>query len=281
MCSVGAAPAIRDVLREEDDAPVPKRMRLNTITRWDAKPGDGSSLLSSMQQRMQDVRDAYATAQRPFRCPICLDTLGDIVVECAECAHVFCDPCLRESLKRNEKCPLCRCKPTPLRRNKPIERLVAALPETCPFLENGCWASLTRATASHHALTCGFARFTCPHCHLVFLRNAHDETLCSALVVACPLAHLGCSFRARLVDMDDHLKERVHFDLAMRLLQDESPPASSSPSSTSSPSSELSKQALSALLEMATTAWNEKDEATNLARVEFVQAMETRAPLPP
>ncbi|KAF0700708.1 Aste57867_8762 [Aphanomyces stellatus] len=241
-----------------------KKFRLGG-SRWDAAPLSASAddeSAADVRRRMQVLRDSHAKVQQPFRCPICLDTFGEIVVECAECAHAFCQPCLLESLKRKDKCPLCRCVPTPLRRNRPVERLVSALPETCQFLENGCWAMLTRATAMQHSLTCGFARFTCPHCHDVFLRHAHDETECAARVFPCPLEHLGCSFRARRGEMDTHLKDKVHFALAQRLLADVDPPSSDM------------RHALRALLSIA-TSWNHKDvdDSTEGARAAFVDAM--------
>ncbi|ETV90994.1 hypothetical protein, variant [Aphanomyces invadans] len=210
-------PTTTQLNHEEDDVVVvTKKRRTSSGSRWDPAAHKDTMV----ELRKQGVRDAVATAHQAFRCPICLDTYGDMVVECAECAHVFCDPCMRESLKRKDKCPLCRCNPMPLRRCKPIERLVAALPEACAFLDNGCFdVTLTRATAFRHSLSCGFARFTCPHCRNVFLRHDHDEAVCASELHACPLAALGCSFRGRTVDMDGHVKDRVHFDLARRVLK--------------------------------------------------------------
>ncbi|RHY34644.1 hypothetical protein DYB32_000792 [Aphanomyces invadans] len=129
-------PTTTQLNHEEDDVMVvTKKRRTSSGSRWDPAAHKDTMV----ELRKQGVRDAVATAHQAFRCPICLDTYGDMVVECAECAHVFCDPCMRESLKRKDKCPLCRCNPMPLRRCKPIERLVAALPEACAFLDNGCF----------------------------------------------------------------------------------------------------------------------------------------------
>ncbi|OQR97820.1 hypothetical protein ACHHYP_20453 [Achlya hypogyna] len=128
--------------------------------------------------RAKRRRAQQQRAQRPFRCPVCLETLSGTILECGECAHVFCEACLRECLKRQQRCPMCRRDPAPLRRNRPVERLVASLPEACPFLDMGCWAVLTRATASAHALACDFASFTCAYCTHDGRRRDHNDHAC-------------------------------------------------------------------------------------------------------
>ncbi|EQC38354.1 hypothetical protein, variant 2 [Saprolegnia diclina VS20] len=99
-----------------------------------------------------DAKRQIRAARRLLQCPVCLDTFAGAVVECNACAQVFCESCLQACLTRqSRRCPLCRCDPTPARRNKPIERLVAMLPSLCPFeLED---AELTRATAARPLCT--------------------------------------------------------------------------------------------------------------------------------
>ncbi|RQM25974.1 hypothetical protein B5M09_000821 [Aphanomyces astaci] len=131
-------------------------------------------------------------------------------------------------------------------------------------------------------VTCGFARFTCPHCRQVFLRHEHDESVCSAELHACPLSALGCSFRARVVDMHEHVKDRVHFDLARRVLK------GGVPSYVVVVASDMAT-ALRALLEISTKAWKDTDgdpapphdEITERARLEFVHAMLASNIVPP
>jgi len=40
-----------------------------------------------------------------IECPICLEEPNEPVVSI--CGHAFCEPCLKKSLKQNEKCPVC------------------------------------------------------------------------------------------------------------------------------------------------------------------------------
>ncbi|OQR97557.1 hypothetical protein THRCLA_06913 [Thraustotheca clavata] len=134
-----------------------------------------------MESSVEEIRHVRARAHRPFRCPICLDTYQDRVLECSVCANVFCASCIEECLKRKkDQCPMCRSDPSPLRRNKPIERLVAMLPEACPNLENGCLALLTWTSVEAHAVTCGYGKFKCSLCLMEGLKRDHDNEACAA-----------------------------------------------------------------------------------------------------
>ena len=65
-------------------------------------------------------------------CTICCMIMYQPLSGCAD-GHTYCAPCLRQVVKTQKRCPECRrtSKPSDLRRNRPIEKLIADLPCHC------------------------------------------------------------------------------------------------------------------------------------------------------
>lgn len=65
-------------------------------------------------------------------CTICCMIMYQPLSGCAD-GHTYCSPCLRQVVKTQKRCPECRrtSKPSDLRRNRPIEKLIADLPCHC------------------------------------------------------------------------------------------------------------------------------------------------------
>ncbi|KDO30668.1 hypothetical protein SPRG_04569 [Saprolegnia parasitica CBS 223.65] len=119
-------------------------------------PDDAATKRGTKRSTHDEAMDAkrlcaqIRAASRLFQCPVCLDTFAGAVVECNACAQVFCEACLTACLVRQSgRCPLCRCDPTPTRRNKPVERLVAMLPTHCPFELDSALLTRSRARRPH------------------------------------------------------------------------------------------------------------------------------------
>eukprot|EP00743_Colponemidia_sp_Colp-15_P008725 GILK01009502.1.p1 GENE.GILK01009502.1~~GILK01009502.1.p1 ORF type:complete len:285 (+),score=8.09 GILK01009502.1:29-856(+) len=108
-------------------------------------------------------------------CPICLEHLSRCV-ETPCCTTCFCEPCLSQALTRNKTCPTCR---RPLimsatRYNKPLQRLVGALPLACEF----CSEWWTRGSIADHALKCSLNpnRITLKESSVVSLKDTSETT---------------------------------------------------------------------------------------------------------
>lgn len=65
--------------------------------------------LTNLKLSINYIKDIYRKrAACDNSCPICLSSFEDNDIVITECGHRFHYSCLKESLKRNSKCPLCR-----------------------------------------------------------------------------------------------------------------------------------------------------------------------------
>jgi len=53
--------------------------------------------------------------KEPDKCPICLHDVQKVNVSITACGHTFCTSCLLSSLKKDNRCPLCRAELEPTR----------------------------------------------------------------------------------------------------------------------------------------------------------------------
>eukprot|EP00240_Pyramimonas_obovata_P013841 CAMPEP_0118948180 /NCGR_PEP_ID=MMETSP1169-20130426/47378_1 /TAXON_ID=36882 /ORGANISM="Pyramimonas obovata, Strain CCMP722" /LENGTH=197 /DNA_ID=CAMNT_0006894553 /DNA_START=146 /DNA_END=735 /DNA_ORIENTATION=+ len=81
-----------------------------------------------MTTEVEDPLDvAIRALGKELSCPICLSILGYPVMKLA-CNHYFCECCVKESLKHQPKCPLCKQKANrrDLSNDEKMDRIVAA-----------------------------------------------------------------------------------------------------------------------------------------------------------
>ena len=89
-------------------------------------------------------------------CPICYNILKNpISCNSTEKSHSFCEECINESLKRNNKCPLCKQK-FEYKKNKKFDKLLHKLKFECIYSEDGCQDILDYSMYLSHIENCGF-----------------------------------------------------------------------------------------------------------------------------
>ncbi|ELR11549.1 zinc finger, C3HC4 type (RING finger) domain containing protein [Acanthamoeba castellanii str. Neff] len=160
-----------------------------------------------------------------FVCSICQEPLVDPVVE-PECRQMFCRECLGAWLMKSSSCPQCR-QPTALARVMLPPRFVTARLDDLRVVCPSCGCSYARKSLHEHVAACPACMQ--PPLHFIsghFLSSRwawdpvcglgcgsrvapggekrHEDEECTAKVVACRAAEVGCEFTAPRGRMPEH-----------------------------------------------------------------------------
>lgn len=116
---------VRPIVRDEDEDVIfvtesRREQRFRTIATIDLCDTPDTSFTQSNKQSDQAGAAATAsTAAAPnnlnspppkpgtAKCPICLDSFGFDEIMSTMCGHLFCEPCIRNTIKTRKKCPMC------------------------------------------------------------------------------------------------------------------------------------------------------------------------------
>lgn len=136
-----------------------------------------------------------ASVHNELKCSICLQIFV-FPVSLKSCGHTFCDLCIRETLKTDRKCPICR-------------RFISTddfEPVNSTIVINMLDQLLVQ----------------CNHCKRTKISrgdmSAHLQH-CNNFIISCPTADLGCSWTGQRTDKAEHLKACVHYQIAPLIRQ--------------------------------------------------------------
>ena len=131
-----------------------------------------------------------------FNCPICLGILQDPYLT-ACCGNHFCEECIDNVKKSNDKCPLCQAKPLSGVVNKHFKRKLNELKVYCKHKREGCkWKGDYGKLNQHLAIDksegeCQFVMLKCPlssMCGKLLPRKSlahHTNSVCSYRQISC------------------------------------------------------------------------------------------------
>ncbi|XP_047130386.1 TNF receptor-associated factor 4 isoform X2 [Hydra vulgaris] len=155
---------------------------------------------------------------RDYECPICQFTFRD-PVQTRDCGHRFCESCLEPILKKSPStCPidrrvLTRDKVYP---DKACKRTVLAFKVRCYNFGNDCEWIGELGNLQDHLEQCQLIEVACVNAcgRKDIHRNQMSQHTdadgdCPLAIVACRYSDVGCKFKARRNELEDHLRESI------------------------------------------------------------------------
>ena len=125
-----------------------------------------------------------------LKCSICLQCFIEPVSSSESCNHTFCNECIQESLKTDDKCPICR-------------RSISA--DDFKLVESRVVINMLDQFLVQ-----------CNYCDRINISRG-DVVIhlqqCDNFIIPCSEADLGCSWTGQRKDMTDHLKTCVHHQI--------------------------------------------------------------------
>lgn len=72
-------------------------------------PGPSAQVVSDVA-RLPTSPVASTSSGIVVKCPVCLDSVPKEEVHSTTCGHLFCGPCIKNTVKTRKKCPMCNQK---------------------------------------------------------------------------------------------------------------------------------------------------------------------------
>lgn len=113
--------SVRPIARDEDEdvifvTELRQKQPFRTIATIDlcdtpdtsfTQPAKASSPARAAADANNDNMKSPPARPGSTKCPICLDSFGFDEIMSTMCGHLFCEPCIRNTIKTRKKCPMC------------------------------------------------------------------------------------------------------------------------------------------------------------------------------